>query len=499
MWYVEQICGQLPCDYKPGFIFERMRRILFCLIASCLLFASSDLHAQKRKKTSSGRVVKSSKKPAAKKKAAQSRARSRMPSTVAAVSGVGDFDRVNNLYGSRKELSQTVQHPEFLQSLDAFINSCIAQRVFPGCQIFAAKDGEIIYWKNFGHFTYDRSVPVTDSTLYDIASVTKVAATTLAVMKLYEEGKISLDAYLRKYLPFTEGTDKASLTVKDLLLHQAGLKAFIPFYKNTINKETGAPRTDLYRTYTDKIFALPVAPNFYLRASYLDTIWQEILNSPLENRGRYVYSDLDFYFLERIVESVAGMGLEQYVNEHFYKPLGLKFTMYNPWKKGWEPYCVPTENDDYFRFQLVKGYVHDPGTAMSGGVAGHAGIFSNARDVGIILQMLLNGGQYRDHVFFKKETVQLFTGYRSNISRRAFGFDKPDKASGDGGPASVRCSKTAFGHQGFTGTCAWADPETGITFVFLSNRVYPSAENSLINRLSVRSKAQTFIYQALGY
>jgi len=477
-----------------------MQRILFYLLACCLLLSSGDLYAQKRKSKSAPK--KHAKATSVRKKSNRStgkKGRTKAAAPLPPLKDVGDFDQSYILHGDGKSLSPAVVRPEALSSLDAFLRNCISQGAFPGCQVFAARNGEVIYQKNFGYFTYDRSQPVTDSTLYDIASVTKVAATTLAVMKLYEEGRINLNMYVKNYLPFTIGTDKANLTIRDLLLHQAGLKAYIPFYKATVDPLTGSPRADLYRTAPDKMFTLPVASSFFLRTSYKDTIWEEILGSSLDNRGRYVYSDLDFYFLEKVVEAVSGKPIDEYVETHFYRPLGLKYTMYNPWKKGLKKQCAPTENDQYFRFQLVQGYVHDPGTAMLGGVAGHAGIFSNTRDLAVILQMLINGGTYKGVRYLKKETLQTFTGFRSTISRRAYGFDKPEKARGDGGPASDLCSKTAFGHQGFTGTCAWADPETGITFIFLSNRVYPSADNGLINSLSVRSKAQGYIYEALGY
>lgn len=484
-----------------------MRRILFYLLACCLLFSTADIHAQKKKskprkqvsavtaKKKKGKTVSTKDKSKAKGK---SKKKAKPSPPLPPLKTVGDFDVVNVLHGSQGA-SEYITNPEALEQLDAFINGCISQQVFPGCQIFAAKDGEVIYKKNFGYFNYDKLQPVTDTTLYDIASVTKVAATTLAVMKLYEEGKINLDAYLKNYLPFTEGTDKAHLTIRDLLLHQAGLKAYIPFYKETTDTATGGPRKDLFQTAPDKMFSVPVAANFFMLNSYKDTIWEEILNSPLDNLGRYVYSDLDFYFLQKVVEVLSGQPIDKYVAETFYRPLGLKYTQYNPWKRGLTRQCAPTENDQYFRFQLLQGYVHDPGTAMLGGIAGHAGIFSNARELAVILQMLNNGGVYRGKRYFKRETLQTFTSYKSNISRRAYGFDKPEKARGDGGPASDLCSKAAFGHQGFTGTCAWADPETGIIFVFLSNRVCPSAENTLINSLGVRGKAQRYIYEALGY
>ncbi|WP_118975860.1 serine hydrolase domain-containing protein [Taibaiella koreensis] len=478
-----------------------MQRILFYLLACCLLLATPEAQAQKRKSKSTTHSKQA--KAAAKKKKGKSAGRKKGRAVAVAaplppLKSTGDFNTVYSLHGG-SGASAFVTNPAALQGLDAFINNCISRGAFPGCQIMAVKDGEVVYQKNFGYFTYDRSQPVTDTTLYDIASVTKVAATTLAIMKLYEEGKINLSTYLKNYLPFTNGTDKAYLTIKDLLLHQAGLKAFIPFYKTTVDKLTGSPRSDLYSRVAEKQFTIPVAANFYLLNSYRDTIWNEILNSNLDNRGRYVYSDLDFYFLEKVAEAVSGQPIDQYVYEQFYRPLGLKYTMYNPWKKGLKRQCAPTENDQYFRFQLVQGYVHDPGTAMLGGIAGHAGIFSNTRELAVILQMLINGGEYKGRRYLKKETLQTFTGFRSSISRRAYGFDKPEKARGDGGPASDLCSKTTFGHQGFTGTCAWADPENGITFIFLSNRVYPSADNGLINSLKVRFKAQSYIYEALGY
>jgi len=474
-----------------------MQKILFFLLSGCLLFSGIQTHAQKKKHKTTHTKKAASKK--AHNKKGSKKAATHAQVAPAHLPDVGDFDEVNNVHGTGSGYSAAIKDSAAIQSLNQYIYSCISQGVFPGCQIMALKDGEIVYKKNFGYYNYDKAKPVTDSTLYDIASVTKVASTTLAIMKLCEEGKINLSSYLKNYLPFTAGTDKAYLTIRELLLHQAGLKAYIPFYKTTIEPATGSPRADLYRTSPEPLFSTPVASNYYILNSYKDTIWNEILASTLDNKGRYVYSDLDYYFLQKVAEAVSGKPLEQYVNENFYKPLALKYTTYNPWKKGWKSQCAPTENDQYFRFQLVQGYVHDPGTAMLGGVAGHAGLFSNTRELAVILQMLLNGGIYKDHRYLKTSTLKQFTGFNSDISRRAYGFDKPNKARGDGGPASHLCSKTTFGHQGFTGTCAWADPETGIIFIFLSNRVNPSAENNLINTLSVRTKAQTYIYQALGY
>lgn len=410
------------------------------------------------------------------------------------------FRKIFPVYENKKRMKKMIEHPEYLHALDSFMERSVQKGAFPGCQVFAAVNGNIIYQKSFGHYTYDSSSPpVTDSTLFDIASVTKIMATTLSVMKLMDLGKIDLDSSLNAYLPeLVGGTNKQDLKIRDLLLHQAGLVAWIPFYKKTLDSLTGKPRTDLYRQVAEKDFNIPVAAGLYLRNDYVDTIWKTIINSPLDNLGRYVYSDLDFYFLQKVVEKLSHQGLAEYVSRQFYEPMGLHHILYTPWRYDRVKDCAPTENDTYFRYQLLQGYVHDQGAAMLGGVAGHAGLFATATDIGTVMQMLLNGGIYHHHRFFERTTVLDFTRYHSTLSRRGFGFDKPEK-EGKGGPASDYCSKSAFGHQGFTGTCAWADPESGIVFVMLTNRVYPTADNWLITDMNIRTIAQGYIYRALGY
>ena len=393
-----------------------------------------------------------------------------------------------------------IKDTQAITSLNNFIYSAIYQRAFPGCQILAAKDGKIIFNKCFGTLDYNSAHRVTDTTLYDIASVTKIMATTLALMKLYDEGKLILNSNLQAYIPeLVKGSDKAYMRIDDLMMHQAGLKSWIPFYKATLDKERGGTDRDIYHKKPGKQYDIPVAKDMYILSTYPDTIWKTIMSSRLENKGRYVYSDLDLMFLQKVVEAITKMPLDEYVEQNFYQPLRLRFTMFNPWKRGLTEQCAPTENDMIFREQVVRGYVHDPGAAMLGGVAGHAGVFSTKADLAVILQMLLNGGEYNGTTYFSKSTVQLFTNYHSTISRRGYCFDKPNKELGSGGPAADICNKTAFGHQGFTGTCVWADPATGILFIFLSNRVYPSADNGLISRLDIRTKAQEYIYKALGY
>lgn len=384
-----------------------------------------------------------------------------------------------------------------LDKLDAYLENATKAGAFPGCRILAAKDGKVFYDKSFGYLTQEKRNLVDINTEYDIASMTKVTATTMAVMKLYDEGKISLDSYLGKYLPITKGTDKEYLKIKDILTHQAGLKSWVPFYKETLD-EYGYPKNTIYnKTKTGK-FDVRVSDNLFMNHEWVDTMWKRILYSPLENRGKYVYSDLDFIILQKVVETITNKKLDQYVYEEFYKPLEMNNTMFNIKLKAPNKEVAPTEIDNYFRHQMVLGYVHDMGAAMFGGVSGHAGLFSTPNDVGILFQMLLNGGVYKGKRYFQKSTVDLFTAKNSFISRRGLGFDKPETRAGIGNPCSDNASAKAFGHQGFTGTCVWADPESNFLYIFMSNRTYPSANNKLINSMNVREKAQTMLYNSLG-
>jgi len=384
-----------------------------------------------------------------------------------------------------------------LDRLDMFMARNIADGVFPGCRVLAAHNGKVFYDKAFGHTRYDKKHPVDTNMLYDVASCTKVLATTLAVMRLYEQGKLDLNKTLGDYLPQARGTNKAGLHIKDILLHQAGLKGWIPFYKETVDGD-GRPKTDLYRKAPTAGFGIQVAKDLYLRSDWIDTMWSRIYASSLDNAGKMQYSDLDFFFLAAVVKQITGQPIDKYAEEEFYKPMGLKRITYLPLTKFDSLQVVPSETEITFRSQTLWGYVHDPGAAMVGGVGGHAGLFASAHDVAAIFQMLLNKGVYGTKRYFKPATIDLFTAYNSKISHRGLGFDKPLPETDDAGPAGERCSGLAFGHQGFTGTCAWADPATGIVYVFLSNRTFPSGANSKINKLNVRTTAQDYIYEALG-
>ncbi len=381
--------------------------------------------------------------------------------------------------------------------VDQMVQNYMNQGVFPGCQILVAKNGKVVHYKSYGYHTYVGIQKVQNTHVYDIASVTKIAATTLAVMKLHDEGKLSLDAKLSQYLPMVRNTNKANITIRSLLLHEAGLVAWIPFYKECMNDDkTYKPGT---LTHSKSIaYPITVAHNLYINKDYPDRMWYEILGSDV-GAHRYKYSDLDFLFLQKVVESITKQPLDEYVANTFYKPLRLTRIGYNPKERGWIPdvMTVPTERDQYFRMQLVNGYVHDQCAAMLGGVAGHAGLFSDGSSLFVLLQMLLNKGEFSGKKFFKPSTVELFTRRGSNISRRGLGFDKPETRRA-GGPTGDKASPATFGHQGFTGTCVWADPKDDVVFIFLSNRVYPDADNKLISRLDVRTKLQDECYRIMG-
>ncbi|WP_240347774.1 glycoside hydrolase family 3 N-terminal domain-containing protein [Longitalea arenae] len=384
-------------------------------------------------------------------------------------------------------------------AIDSIVNDAIKQKAIPGAVVLVAKDGKIAYEKAFGYLTYDSTAPVYPETIYDLASVTKIMATTLSVMKLYDEGKLELQKTLGDYLPLVRGTNKAPLKLWDILLHQAGLKAFIPFYRETLDNTNGnLPLSALYRTSPEENFTVPVAANLYIRNNWEDTMMRRILKSELGPQGKYIYSDNDYIFLGKIVEAVTKMPLDQYVKKTFYDKLNLSVTGFNPAFRFPLDYIAPTEREKEFRNQLIHGYVHDPGAAMFGGVAGHAGLFSNAYEVAVLAQMLLNGGVLNGQNFFSRSTVDYFNQYHSAISRRGLGFDKPEKdnATRTEPYPCASASPLTFGHTGFTGTCFWVDPRNNLIFVFLSNRVNSPDVNKFL-RMSIRPKVHEAIYQAL--
>lgn len=376
--------------------------------------------------------------------------------------------------------------------IDEIIHNGIKEKVFPGCVILALKNGKPVYEKAFGYYTYDHQNIVTAQTMYDVASITKVAATTLAVMKLYDEHKFDLNDKISEFLPYLKGTNKANITIAELLTHTSGLPPFIPFYSKIQNNE------NYLRNYKTPNFEIQVADNLYLRNDYPDTMRYEIAHSKLGPK-KYVYSDLNFFLLKEMVESIVKQPFDQYVESNFYAPMGLKRTCFNPLSHNFiKAEIAPTEKDTKFRKQVIQGYVHDQTAALFNGDGGNAGLFSTAEELGKIGAMLNNDGLYQDKRYISAATVRLFTSpYEMHgCHYRGLGFSVP-VPSGIKDIVAESAGVRTFGHTGFTGTSIWCDPEQNVVFVFLSNRVYPDAEPNKLAKSGIRTKVQQLIYEGI--
>ena len=379
-----------------------------------------------------------------------------------------------------------------LLPIDDIANQLLKNKAAPGCRILVTKNNKIYYDKCFGYLTYENKAKVEPNTVYDIASVTKVASTTISVMKLFDEGKLSINKKLGDYLPETIGTNKQNLIIKDVLMHQAGLTAWIPFYKATL------PNFD--HCYTQKIdsnHTVLICDDMYELNGLKDSVYKEILESELESKT-YRYSDLGMILMQKVVETISKKPLDVFVYDEFYSPMNLSRITYLPLANGLnKTEIAPTQNDVIFRRQIIKGHVHDPAAAMLGGISGHAGLFSDAYSLAYIMEMLNNKGVYKGKRYLKEATVIEFTKYHSKNSRRGLGFDKPD-FSGKSSPASTIGSDLMFGHTGFTGTCVWADPKHNLVYVFLSNRTFPNEENRELISGNYRTRIQDQVYKAIG-
>jgi len=357
---------------------------------------------------------------------------------------------------------------------------------------------EIIFEKAYGTYTYDyKADSINKESIFDLASVTKVAATTVSLMKLYDDGKLDINANLGTYLPELKGTNKYFIKIKDVLLHQAGLIPFIRFYLETINPLTKLPDPKYYASEKSDSFNIRVADKMYLKSDFRENIWQTIHASTIAAKGKYAYSDLDFLYLGKVVEAISGTQLDEFAATNFYKKMGMTSTGFSPLNFFPRTRTVPTEVDNYFRNQLVWGDVHDEGAALLGGVVGHAGLFSDAKDLSVLFNMLKNRGTYQGQQIIKPETIDLFNTYYNKDSRRGLGFDKPDPENftKDESYPCFWASAQTFGHTGFTGTCVWVDPENDLVYIFLSNRVYPSRDGKAFTQLAIRSRIQDVFYQ----
>ncbi|MCB0790557.1 MAG: serine hydrolase [Flavobacteriales bacterium] len=391
-----------------------------------------------------------------------------------------------------------------LAAMDTIVMEGMARKAYPGCRVLVAVDGEAIWDKCYGKPTYDAKEPVRAEDVYDIASITKVAATTLCVMKLVDDGRIDLNRDLGTYLPELQGVhdDYAALHLRDILTHQAGLKDWVPFYKKLV--KGGAPIPGVVTDKPDARHGLRVTERVYIDSAFRDSIRTWILNTPIAAKKEYKYSDLGMYLMQWVVERVSGMSLDAYVDATFYAPLGLSHIGYHPRDRFQRSRIVPTEYDAEFRQQQVWGDVHDPGAAMLGGVAGHAGLFSDPGDLAVLMQLLLNKGAYGGRRYLSEAVVNEFTRCqfcapkaKEDENRRGLGFDKPVR-EGKGGPTCGCVSLASFGHTGFTGTMVWADPDQNVVYVFLSNRVYPTALNKALIQLDIRTRIQEVVHDAVA-
>jgi len=427
-------------------------------------------------------------------------AKGRLPVSATATlkAGTGlDMPALNRLRFSTPE--SVGMNSEILNQIDNIAREAIAYAATPGCQVLVAKDGAVIFDKAYGHFTYDKVQPVTTSSVYDIASVTKVASTLQSIMFLKDQGKLNLDTKVSAYLPELKNTNKQNLIIREVLAHQAGLQPGIAFWQRTVQSDK--IRNNFYASIKTEKYPNLVAPGMYSTKNLEETMWRWIIDSPLlpkpkgQVRYEFKYSDLSFYILRRVAEKLLNQDIDAFMEQNFYAPLGLSTMMYNPLNRLPLQQIVPTENDLAFRKTQLRGTVHDQGAAMMGGVAGHAGLFSNALDLAILMQMNLQNGEYGGQRYFSSNIISQFAKRAFPNNRRGLGWDMADP---DGvGATSNLASLATYGHTGFTGTCAWVDPENKLVYVFLSNRVNPDAINNKLTTYNIRTRIHDVIYQAL--
>ncbi|CAM4130539.1 glycoside hydrolase family 3 N-terminal domain-containing protein [Gillisia hiemivivida] len=384
-----------------------------------------------------------------------------------------------------------------LQEIDSLINVAISEEMTPGLQVIIARKGKVIYERNAGFHTYEKTIKVTDSSVYDLASLTKILATLPFIIELEGKGELKFNSKLGDLMPFFKGSNKANIKLQDMLMHYARLKPWIPFYVSTLDKETKGRSVKYYREEPMDVFNTQIAKKMFIRDDLRDSIMGTIRDSKLESKLAYKYSDLPFYIMKYYIEDYYNSSLSYLVKEHFYKSLGANTITYLPLNDIDTSRIVPTEYDRLWRKQEVLGHVHDQGAAMQGGIGGHAGLFSNATDVAKMMQLYLNGGNYGGKEYFKQETLDKFNNcyYCDQNVRRGVGFDKPQL--GTAGPTCGCVSLSSFGHTGFTGTLAWSDPEEEIVYVFLSNRTYPDVNNRKLIRENIREKIQRIIYESI--
>lgn len=424
----------------------------------------------------------------------------RLPLTVSPffVKGMGDslpdMQRLGYSYPEDVGLDSRV-----LKKIESIADEAILAEATPGCYVLVAKEGKVVYEKAFGYTTYENKIPVTEETIYDLASVTKVSATLQAVMFMHDRGLIDVYKKASYYLPELRNSNKNEYTLKDILTHQAGLWPFLPFWAQTMKNSAYLP--DYYDTIASGSYPYLVAEGLYASAAIKDSLWNWIIEARVRDKPTrtpydYRYSDMGFYILQHLSEKILNQPIEDFLQQNLYEPLGAVTVGYLPLRRFPKSRIAPTERDTLFRKQLLVGTVHDQGAAMLGGVAGHAGLFSNANDLAKLGQMLLQEGYYGGIQYYRPETVQMFTRKQFDSSRRGLGWDKGAQSAWNS-PTSLYASPRTFGHTGFTGTCIWVDPEFNLVYIFLSNRVSPKTTNNKLLSMNIRSRIQDVIYQSI--
>ena len=385
-----------------------------------------------------------------------------------------------------------------LNKIDSVISDAIQKQMTPSAQVLVARNGVVVYNKSFGYFTYDKKEKVNENTLYDLASLTKILATLPEIIQLYDQKKISLNTELSTLLPELKNTNKGNITIKEALSHYGQLQSWIPFYQKTMDMKAKTLFPDIYQDKKSAEYPIQVADNMFIKKDYDQIILKSIADSDLIKKKRYLYSDLSYYLFQKYIEKYLKKPLNEVIDNNFYKSIGAHRLTFLPLNQFSKTEIVPSEYDKVFRKQEVRGFVHDQGAAMLGGVAGHAGLFGTTNDIAKIMQMFLQKGYYGGVRFFSESAFDTFntTYFWDKQNRRGLGFDKP-QPKGETGPTCDCTSPDSFGHSGFTGTYAWADPKSKIVYVFLSNRTYPDAENKKLITEGIRTKIQQIIQNAI--
>ncbi|MEZ4973451.1 MAG: serine hydrolase [Cyclobacteriaceae bacterium] len=412
--------------------------------------------------------------------------------------GLGNVNSVTNRF-SYGTPAQVGMSETTLGKIENIVRQAIDSGATPGCNILIARNGQVVYHKNFGWKTYDRIDSTSEETIYDLASITKVAATLQTVMFMYDRNLIDINKKVSVYLPELKNSNKKDFTIKDILTHQAGLWPYLPFWQQTMKDSTLLP--EYYDREESERFPFPVSKDLFSASTMKDSLWHWIISARIKEKKpktpfEYTYSDMGFYIMQHLAEKLLNQPIEDFLQQNFYEPLGAYTTGFLPFQRFPETQIAPTEVDMQFRKSKLVGYVHDQGAAMHGGIAGHAGLFSNANDLAKLGQMWLQQGSYGGQQYLKPETVALFTHKQYETSRRGLGWDKPTVSDWNG-PTSLFASPKTFGHTGFTGTAIWVDPEFNLVFVFLSNRVYPDMFNTKLLTGNIRPRIQDVIYQSI--